>query len=334
MLIHHLFAFNMRITNVTYKSIMTISKPFTIEYYIAVFGRICVPIYLFVGGYGLYIKYNNFNYSYKEEYKIICKRIYSLLKIYWSVFIIFIPLGVIMNKINLELPELIKNFFTLSYSYNAEWWFLNTYILLLLLFPLIKKIISKSSKKQIIIIFGMSYIMSILSGKLLSYNIIPVYSPIRLLMQAVAQQSTFIMGCICCKFKVFDKLYEKLELKDINNIFVNLLIISLIIIIRNLESKLDIILLPIFIYSSLMIINKFKLNKLFKYLGDHSTNLWLTHSFFCYYYFQRITFMPKYSILIVIWLLGLCLLSSYLIKFIFKLINKISLSKKEYAMIS
>lgn len=334
MLIHHLFAFNNRISNVEYISIINTNGTLTLEYYIAVFARICVPIYLFVGGYGLYYKYSNESKNKKEEYNSICKRIVQLLKVYWVVFIIFIPMGIVLGKIKIDFIELIKNIFTLSYSYNAEWWFLNTYILLLLLFPLIKRIIAIANDRQIIMVLLISYVVSILSGKILSYDIIPVYTVTRLFMQVIAQQTIFIMGCIFCKLRLFDKLHKMLESKKLNNMFVNICVMAIVIIIRTITFKIDIILLPIFIYSALIIINGLSLNKLFKYLGDHSTNLWLTHSFFCYYYFQKITFMPMYSILIIIWLLLLCLISSYLINLILYLISRISLISKTHTNIN
>lgn len=68
------------------------------------------------------------------------------------------------------------------------------------------------------------------------------------------------------------------------------------------------------------------LNKLLDYLGNHSTNLWLTHMFLYIIYFKEIVFAPKYSFLIFIWLVILCLISSHLINLVYKqiinLLNK------------
>lgn len=64
------------------------------------------------------------------------------------------------------------------------------------------------------------------------------------------------------------------------------------------------------------------LNKLLDYLGDHSTNMWLTHMFFYMIYFKELVFAPTYSFLIFPWLVILCLGSSYLINLIYKPIIK------------
>ena len=77
MLIHHLFAFNNRISNVEYISIINTNGTLTLEYYIAVFARICVPIYLFVGGYGLYYKYSNESKTKKKNIIVFVKELYN-----------------------------------------------------------------------------------------------------------------------------------------------------------------------------------------------------------------------------------------------------------------
>ncbi|WP_330112130.1 hypothetical protein VSU16_12370 (plasmid) [Cetobacterium somerae] len=62
----------------------------------------------------------------------------------------------------------------------------------------------------------------------------------------------------------------------------------------------NLFLVPLFIYL-LGSLNIEKSKVLLK-LSEYTTGVWLIHSFFCYYYFKEITFMPKYSILIFIWI--------------------------------
>jgi len=58
--------------------------------------------------------------------------------------------------------------------------------------------------------------------------------------------------------------------------------------------------------------------KIFEILGEESTFMWLTHSFFCYYWCQKLVFAPKYSIVIFLWLLALSFASAKLIRFVYK----------------
>ena len=84
MITYHLFAFPARIVEVSYNSLFEIGGQ-TIEFYISRAGGICVGMFTFLSGYGLYISYNK-NISYKG----IFKRIYNFYKKYWLVFFIFI----------------------------------------------------------------------------------------------------------------------------------------------------------------------------------------------------------------------------------------------------
>ena len=66
------------------------------------------------------------------------------------------------------------------------------------------------------------------------------------------------------------------------------------------------------------------LDSLLYYLSGHSTNMWLIHMFFYMVYFESLVFMPKYPVFIFIWLVILCLVSSYLINlFYLNIIKKL-----------
>lgn len=125
MLIHHLFAFPNRIlTKQSYKSLLLING-LQIEYYIGVFGKICVAMFLFLSGYGLYIITSKNN---KFSIKDAIIRISRLYINYWTVFLIFIPIGFIFFGRTLNIKEFILNFLGLSSSYNGEWWFFRLYV--------------------------------------------------------------------------------------------------------------------------------------------------------------------------------------------------------------
>ena len=112
MITYHLFAFPARIVEVSYNSLFEIGGQ-TIEFYISRAGGICVGMFTFLSGYGLYISYNK-NISYKG----ILKRIYNFYKKYWLVFFIFILGGFILGKYKFNLTQFILNFIGLEDSYN------------------------------------------------------------------------------------------------------------------------------------------------------------------------------------------------------------------------
>lgn len=330
MLFHHLFAFNGRIQNVNYISIVNIG-PQTVENYIAIFARICVPMYLFVSGYGLYYNYRN---KYKVEYKSLLKRMLNILKVYWIILIVFLVIGIVIGKQQFNLLEFTKNMITISCSYNKEWWFLNTYIILLALFPIIKKIIDNITNKNIFFIVIILFIMTLVSGKVLSYNSISSNEILKIILNVTAYQSTFILGGIFCKLQIFDRLYNCIENTQLNNIIVQIVIIFICILLRGKYNITDFLMVPVFIYASIVCIEKLRLQNIFTYLGNHSTNMWLIHSFFCYYYFQNILFNAKYSLLIFILLIMISLVTSYFVNYIVKVIDDvINIAKNNKAKI-
>lgn len=303
MVIHHTFAFPDRISNVNYIPII-----FNIDRYIAEFGRICVFMYLFLSGYGLFYCAERDN---GITYKNIIDRVIKLLSKYWLIIFLFIPVGIILGVYSFNINQFLMNFFTLSYSYNQEWWFINTYILLILSFPIVYKIIKYKSYIKVIILsliisftsIGIDFIMPSIDSILF----------IKIIRLVCIYQLYFITGCIFCKYKVMDLIYNFVNSKGINKINNYVILVIICMLIRQITSILDFIIGPIFIFSSMMIINKLKIEKLFLFMNKHSTNIWLTHSFLCYYYFQDIVFMPKYAILIIPWIMILSVCLSFII---------------------
>lgn len=352
MMIHHLFAFPDRIQNVSYISILHFEE-IPIEYLLGDFGKICVAMYLFLSGYGLYIS------SSKREhftFKDSLRKMIKFLTNYWVVFMIFVPIGLIWfnDQTNYKFNALIfiKNFFTLSYSYNFEWWFVRLYLELLLLFPIVKIMLKRSIKSSLlislslyIIAFGMEVITKIVPTlSFLSKNIL--FADIQSIL---FWQLTFCIGCLFAKFNLFEYINISLFNKKVYKKTYYIVIILIVIVVRigftyvfqyigvGNSSYVDFILTPIFILvcTNLIYINKIKASgtspnnimpnvirskseSLFKVLGRHSTNMWLTHTFFCFYYFQKLVFFPRLSILILIWLALLSVTTSIVIDVIIK----------------
>ena len=75
--------------------------------------------------------------SIKNNYFLAFKQIFKLLKKFWLVFIIFIPIGVFFfHKSLFNTKIFLLSLFGLSNAYNAEWWYIKQYIMMVLLFPI------------------------------------------------------------------------------------------------------------------------------------------------------------------------------------------------------
>lgn len=119
-------------------------------------------------------------------------------------------------------------------------------------------------------------------------------------------QTSFALGIICAQTKFFSGPVIK-ELDKLGWIWV-FPWLSLCFIFR-LRGVSDFLLVPFFIYFSIRAMAILRLSGLFAYLGKYSFPIWLTHSFFCYYYFQDIVYFPKWSPLVFALLMIMSLLS-------------------------
>lgn len=89
-------------------------------------------------------------------------------------------------------------------------------------------------------------------------------------------------------------------------------------------SDLDILYVPVIIICILDVLNYIKIfRKIFLLIGNESTNMWLIHSFYCYYFyiFVKIIIFPRYAILSLLLLVVMSYFTSLLIDYIWKKVN-------------
>ena len=137
-------------------------------------------------------------------------------------------------------------------------------------------------------------------------------------------QYSFILGIIFIKENTISNIRKKLEEKKYTQILSYILILftfSINVIIENWIIGPITAILIIITYSIIKLDNRVEL--FLSYISTHSTNIWLTHMFFYMIFFSDLVYAPKYSILIFIWLMVLCIATSYIINTIYKPIIKI-----------
>lgn len=277
-----------------YISIININGK-NIEYIITKFCSICVGIFVFLSGYGLTKKYSE-----NINYKIIGRKILKFYINYWYIFLIFIPIGLIMGKIQTDPIRLILNFFALISNYNYEWWFVILYVQLLLMFPIFNSILNKrTSKKKHIIIYIISLIISIIAKIIYKKYVGNIF--VNIFLPLFMYQFIFITGMIIVKDEIYSKISEKFVIK---NKKIEVLLFILIMVFMNITGCIPVvgkivnpIMIPIYIYILADIIKEPKSVTIYK----TSTNIWLIHTFFTKYYFPEIIWNLQYSILIVLW---------------------------------
>ena len=229
-----------------------------------------------------------------------------------------------------SLKKFILTFTAIDPAYNGAWWFFTTYIILVLVSPFINKIVIKYNN---ILILGLSFMLYVaayiqrikgvivLDNELLNWII-------RQLALFGTSQLPFIIGTIFADKKIYSKLYSvsnKIKYKNI----LGILIMTLMIIAHGIVQTLFVAVFTGIVFICVFnLIDKPKwLNNLLSYLGNHSTNMWLIHMFFYMIYFKKLVYGAKYSFVIFPWLVILCIVSSYVVNFIYEPIIKL-LDKK------
>lgn len=133
----------------------------------------------------------------------------------------------------------------------------------------------------------------------------------------------FIVGAIFAK----DKIYSKLVKMTKNLKFKNVIGLALIVLMIIGHGIVQTLFVAPFIGISFICIfnlldNPSQLNQLLFFIGKHSTNLWLVHMFFYLVYFRKLVFLPKYPLFIYMWLVILCLVTSFIINRIYMLLSQ------------
>ena len=325
MVFHHLFAFPERI-HVPYTMVLDFSF-FHFETILSYFGRICIGMFAFISGYGM-AKVATVKLQYKNPvihgYKLILHQLLKFYLRFWIVFSVFVPIGFILGVYQFEWAVFLKSLIGINTTYNGEWWYILDYLKFLLLFPFLFWIISlinKLRKVWRIIIYTIIIVFLLVS------EFIPIINQHFSLMPA------FVIGMIVFASGFFELVFSLLIKTGRLRYIISLFGIALIVLERfffPISNRLDFIIIPFFCFFMLIFAKSVfferLLNRSIGFIGKYSTYIWLTHTFFAYYYFQSFTYFPKYSILVFL----LCMIMTLIvgiafetcIQFVKNIINK------------
>lgn len=338
MLAHHLFAFPDKLKEgVSFQNLYTFSNGQTLEYFIGDFGKICVAMFIVLSGYGMYKSFHAANRNYTQT---IIRRIKKLYLKVWQVFIVFVPIGLILHAENIstEVVDWIKNFFVLETSFNNEWWFLVQYMIIIVMLPFLFQWLDRKKANPWTDIFYM------ITGNVLFYTVIVSFvSNNSYLSQfsssyywgkvcpALSMVPMFLMGAYIAKYQVIEKILKTLN-KTVVIKMAGLFGLWVVVELReNWQQRcqwgwdqMDCIYATLLIIVSACLLDQLKyVTKLLDFIGQHSTGIWLIHSFFCYYYCQEFIYALKNPILIWLWLLVVSLATDCLLTWLFQMAGKI-----------
>ena len=340
MLYHHLFAYpNKVLDGNVFISLYTFGET-SLSTYIGQFGRICLPMFVFLSGYGSYLS----SLKSSKLQSMIGKQILGVYKHVWMVFFLFIPVSVLFFGMRPDplQRELIYNFLGLSYSFNKEWWFIVPYVLLLLVFPAVKRFLERKNA----ILYSDLFIIALLNAFVV--YVLPELVKLPVLVPLCASVfwehikvmlgllPGFMLGCAFARHDILNEVKRRYAGRLLWCIAALIGFAALFYIHLYNYMFYDFINTAVFIVCIVILLPTKPgqwAGKVFEILGEESTSMWLTHSFFCYYWCQKLVFAPKYSFLIFLWLLVLSFTSAKLIRFVYKylglLYNKMNKTMKK-----
>ena len=270
---------------------------------LGIFGKLCVAIFVFLSGYGLTIQANK---SHKIQLGEFYKRRFSKLYLnYWFIWLIFVPIGILFFQrtfdsvyINHIWEKLFIDIAGLSfacgfYGYNATWWFYSCIIILYLLFPFLYRLLGKYN--FILIMLGLGIYIS------------PLF-----FFRAINQYLiSFVLGMIAANGM-------NIKFTPPILIYVNkwwLLVILLgACCIRNMFGGYAILWDSFICLTGIMLYKQIKLptsvSHTLGFIGKHSMNIFLFHTFIYLYYFKEYIFWSRNPIIIYLTLLTVCLIVS------------------------
>ena len=306
----HLYAFPERLLHGNYY--IPFIPFFDAEFYVGSFGDICVSMFVFLSGYGMFLGYSR---SDKSPIRYSLEKLKDFYLTYWLYFLIFIPIGLIFFKdvtlwnsqevrYSTEWLTFGKNFVGWSAEYNNEWWFVRMFVLLLIF---VSPLYMRLSKQNLRLLFFISIILFVFY--LISKH--NYHSP----FSFIFWQISFATGVVSARLKFFSSPPIQ-YLESLRGFWVLFGMFVCFVLHIRFGAKVDFLLVPFFIYFCVRAVAALRLSDLFAYIGLYSFPMWLVHSFFCYYYFQDIIYFPRWSPLIFILLMGVSLLSSVSIEYL------------------
>jgi hypothetical protein len=288
--------------------------------------KICVTLFIFLSGYGMAASFpgngSGIFCLVKIAPFVLCKRYSKFFLNYWFVFFVFVPIGIFCFGRPLEaaygksanlLNSFINDIFGLQSlnSYNATWWFNAIILTLWMLFPFLylaekNKIISvclliflfleSSAVVQFFCFsaFGLErYIFPFALGIFIAMH----SDGINKILNVVRPYIVFYMSLIIALFLLFLRAipvfpnFTEFSVEPFATVFIVLAVVSL------------------------CRITKFRFASM-QFIGKHSMNMYLTHTFIFGYFFHDFIYGFKYPILIFLVLFAASLLLSICIEFV------------------
>lgn len=281
-----------------------------------------VAFFLILGGYGLYKVYLRGD---KHRYS----RILKLYIHYWTTLLIFVGIGCFMYPTLYpgSFVKIISNITGYHTTYNGEMWFLLPYVILSALAPWLFRVMERFRAISVVVATLLIHIVTsycisrygvtFLYHNMWAYTILLVF---HLLFN-------FSLGAMAARSRFFERISSKMcKCRNISVLSwggVILLVWISCVFKYNFFYAFGII--------TCLIISPIPgfISTVLCKLGDQSMNMWMIHSWFCYYLFHKFIYSFSYPLLIFIVVVAISYICSLVINRLTMPIERLLLSKVE-----
>lgn len=309
------------------------------------FLKVCVPIFAFLSGYGLFMslkKYDNNSLLNSRQYShFVINKLMNLMWGFWFIFIItnilslvfspdliskYFANGGIRGCINILLNFFALPRFTGSLLINGTWWYMALAIVIIFAVPIMAKL---SDKFKVFVTISLFILLP---------RIIPFTEAMEIGTTSNCFRYMFVtlLGVLSAKYNWLARLKSytitnnKAVSKIIKFVVLTIGLIALYLInIRTTGNFANYIyeirdgLTPIYIiyYCYEFITDIPFLNTCLAFIGKHSLNIFLFHTFIRLYWFREYTYSFEHFVLIAFVLLAESLVISIIIEFLKKILH-------------
>jgi hypothetical protein len=312
MVAHHCFGFpEWYIQGIDYSHIQILGAP--LSGWVTNSTHICVSLFAFLTGWAYF-----FNKKPSLTYGL--KKIVNFLKYYWFILLlIFLPAAVILGRYVPSAKDILLNMFAVRVNLVSFAWYVYFYIFVMLTLPFAVKLFKESALFNFF--FAIAYCA--LLYNLISHVVIFRADLTSGLLNCLYWYPCVLIGYLFAKHDLFSRLHTHFRHPY------KILYLTTILLVMGCRIKwqtvlgvnLDVIYAPVAVFSLVMLLNQGVVRKVLEFLGRHAMNIWFLHSIFfspvLRSSFQKIAYLPRNPILVVIWVLLLCLPFSMAINFIF-----------------
>lgn len=263
----------------------------------------CVPLFFFLGGYGVYVRWSKGQFSVK-------KSVVALYKSYWKVFLVFVPIAycffartgpdinvlctryAVTDKKELA-ASLLSGFIGYRHTINSEWWFFLCYLLALPLGACFCGAMRRSGGfwRDMLLVVGLDLFFANI------YPHLPELPALQALDENVFYSAfksdggkylgSFFAGIVFAKHGAMGALKEMLGKTPFPRAVCVLGCAGVFCAYCLVTKNATLLYTPaLAAFLSVFFDRTGWLKRAACFLGRHSTNMWLIHSFYCYYFLE------------------------------------------------